>query len=268
MIPVTFSWLGLTFHLYGLTIGLAVMIWYLLFQRQALAYAIKPKIGYQAALLLLGGGLIGARLWHVATDWGLYATDPWRAIWLWQGGLSILGAVAGGVLTLLIVSFFKPDIYHQLGRLLASCVLALPLAQAIGRLGNYVNQELYGYPTQLPWGIAIDPQSRLPQYLTDQKFHPLFGYEILALIGIFLLLQVASSRQFCQSRPSRLLAIYVGSYCLVRFGLDFLRPDKTIWPALGLGINQVICLIMTLVTTVWLVAQLNQHRKVVRSHRR
>ncbi len=268
MIPASLTWFGLTFHLYGLIVGLALVIWYLLFQRQARVYQVPPRVVTRAILVLLLGGLLGARLWHVMTDWQLYTANPWQMLEIWRGGLSILGVVAGGLGGLLVAGFFHQDLRRQFKFLLACLAVSLPLAQAVGRLGNYVNQELYGYPTQLPWGITIDPQFRLPQYVTAEKFHPLFGYEIVALVIIFLGLRLMSVRPFCHSHPHRLWAVYLWLYSLVRFSLDFLRPDKTTWSITGLGVNQSICLLVFVGATLWLVGQLNQDRKMVRPDRR
>ena len=141
------------------------------------------------------GGIIGARLYHVLTPSpsnlladgsNPYFQNPMRIMYVWEGGLGIPGGVAGGALALLIFARRQAQSFVVWGDL---AVAGLLLAQGIGRWGNYVNQELYGAPSQLPWAISISLQNRLPAYAAFETFHPLFLYEsILNIAGALLLL--------------------------------------------------------------------------------
>lgn len=233
------------FHLYGFLIGLAAVVGLLLVEykyRAELGNRWNAQVEYHFWSLVtvtLLGGLIGARIWHVMTDWPLYQDSLVNVVKIWQGGLSILGAIVGGVAGLWVGWKKMPGPGRpSLLTLLDLVVFGLPFAQAIGRLGNYVNQELYGAPTDLPWGMEINGVS----------YHPLWAYEAVLMIffgmGIWLY-------EFQHNQSSRRLDIgsgqyflsYLFYYCLIRFGLDFLRLEKAIGPVLGLGINQTVLLI-------------------------
>ena len=143
------------------------------------------------------GGILGARIWHILTppasmvEMGLttnyYFTHPLEMLAIWKGGLGIPGAVIGGALALWIYTRKHNDSFLEWADIVAP---GLALAQAIGRWGNFVNQEVYGSPSDLPWAIKIDPLHRLPGFETVETYHPLFLYESLLNIlvaGILLL---------------------------------------------------------------------------------
>jgi phosphatidylglycerol:prolipoprotein diacylglycerol transferase len=139
------------------------------------------------------GGLIGSRVYHVIHEWELYSQNPALIPQVWLGGLGIPGGVAGGMIALALYTRVQ---HLRFWRWLDIAAPAMLLAQAIGRFGNFVNQELYGPPTDLPWGIPIDAAHRVPPWTDlDQypvegtRFHPLFLYEsLLNLLGVFVLL--------------------------------------------------------------------------------
>ena len=149
----------------------------------------NPDTGWSMLLPVLVLAVIGARLYHVIHMWGFYSQDPWLIPQIWKGGLGIPGAVAGGVLAIWLYSRWAKLNTLRWFDIFASAML---LGQAIGRLGNFVNQELYGPPTTLPWGIPIDaahrvgPWTDLAAYPVDTtRFHPLFAYEaLLNLVGL------------------------------------------------------------------------------------
>jgi prolipoprotein diacylglyceryl transferase len=177
------------------------------------------------ALWAVPAGLIGARAYHVATDHDLYfgkGGDPLGALEVWHGGLGIWGAIAGGVLG----AWFYCRRHGILIRPLADALApSLLLAQAIGRLGNYFNQELYGRPTELPWGLEIDPAHwpRGTSFPAGTVFHPTFLYEALwNLVGIALLLYL--DRRF-KLGYGRVFALYVMIYTSGRGWIETLRID-------------------------------------------
>lgn len=197
-------------------------------------------------------GIIGARLWFVffpsseivargfTTEW--FLTHPFDLtngpFAIWSGGLGIFGAVIGGLLG--IVLYMRR--YHlPLWKWVDIAAIALPVGQAVGRWGNFINQELYGVPTTLPWGLRIDaihrtgPYTDLSQYPLDTLFHPIFLYESIwnALTVIVLLyLWLNLRRRF---RPGDFLLLYVMSYSLIRFLLEFLRVDVTLVGAINVS---------------------------------
>jgi len=193
------------------------------------------------------GGVVGARLWPIFTppasmgQQGLtveyYLTHPLDALATRNGGLGIPGAIIGGAIAL----FFFTRYYHLNFPTWTDIVApGLALGQAIGRWGNFFNQELYGAPSDLPWAIPIDPQYRLPGFENVARFHPLFLYESLwNLANVFFLLWLA--RRFeKQLKPGDIFLTYLVTYPFGRFCLEFLRLDP-VWVN-GLNLNQTIML--------------------------
>ena len=190
------------------------------------------------AVWAVPAGLIGARIYHVVTDWQLYSDDPLGALRIWDGGLGIWGGVAVGTAVGLWMA-------HRWGLdlpvLLDTVAPAIPLAQAIGRWGNWFNQELFGRPTSLPWGLRIDLDNRPPGYLRDTTFHPTFLYESLwCLVVVGIVLAVERRNRL---RPGRLFAVYVAAYTFGRFWFELLRIDPANHIA-GLRVNDWISLIL------------------------
>ncbi|MBF4160663.1 prolipoprotein diacylglyceryl transferase [Nocardioides sp. CBS4Y-1] len=170
-------------------------------------------------------GLVGARLYHVATDHDLYfgeGKNPWAALYLWRGGLGIWGAVALGAVGVLIGARRRGIRLMPMLDALAPGVL---VAQALGRWGNYFNQELYGRPTDLPWGLEIDPRN-WPEgevFSPGTTFHPTFLYESVWDLSVFALLIWADRRW--RIGHGRILALYVMLYTLGRGWIETLRID-------------------------------------------
>ena len=214
---------------------------------------------------LLFFGLVGARLWHVLTpskSLGVgveyYLNNPLEILNTRKGGLGIPGAVIGGALGLWIFS-----IRNKLQFLVWTDTIApgLALAQAIGRWGNFVNQELYGPPSNLPWAIYIEPEHRLPAYADYATFHPMFLYEsIWNLLNFFILMWV--SRKYEQDLdPGDIFLVYLIVYPFGRSILEFIRVDSSMVG--GININQVIMISIALVSSIILVIKrMKKHRKI------
>lgn len=247
-----------SFHLYGFIVGSATIIGVLLaeYRYQLLVgkanFSAQEKNFWTAALMALFSGLIGARLWHLATDWSLYQNSWLAAFAIWNGGLSILGAVVGGVSGVALYLWLTSPHSHFRETFLTFLdisVFGLPVAQAIGRLGNYVNQELFGTPTTLPWGLEIE----------GVKYHPLWAYEAVVMLlfaGSLWLVDRQYQLKFSLPEIGRgwYFMLYLAYYSLVRFGLDFWRVDKAMVPFFNLGVNQVILLgVMAIISGSWLV---------------
>lgn len=193
------------------------------------------------AMWAVPAGIIGARLYHLATDPELYFTPgrhPLDALKIWNGGLGIWGAVVGGALGAWIGCRRAGIPLTVLADALAP---VLPIAQAIGRLGNYFNQELFGRPTNLPWALAIDPAHRPAGYGQYPTFHPTFAYEIAWNLGVAVLVWAAQRRWHL--RHGRAFALYVMAYVTGRFWIEDLRID-TANHILGLRLNDWTCLIV------------------------
>ncbi len=214
-------------------------------------------------------GLVGARLWHIFTPppsmvavgltTGYYLTHPLDAIAIWKGGLGLPGAVIGGVLGIYI--------YTRQNHLpfLIWLDIAAPgaaLGQAIGRWGNFINQELYGAPTDLPWAIFIAPENRLPGLKDVAYYHPTFLYEsILNLVNMGVLLWL-DSRLKHALREGDLFVLYTMNYAIIRFGLEFLRLDSS--QLGGLNANQTFMAGVFLVGGVyWLLRLWKMKTRVV-----
>jgi prolipoprotein diacylglyceryl transferase len=183
----------------------------------------RPDDVLDVALWAVPFGIVGGRLYHVITDPELYFTagrQPIRALYIWDGGLGIWGAVALGALGAWIGCRRRGITLWAFADALAP---GLVLAQAIGRFGNYFNQELYGAPTTLPWALRIDPAHRPADTPDVALYHPTFLYESLWCVGVFFLLLWAEKR--FQLSAGRLFALYVAAYTVGRAWVEALRVD-------------------------------------------
>ena len=235
----SFSIGPLSLNIYGLAIacGVIAAVW-MFGKRLEERHAGTADDASSIAIWAVIAGVIGARLYHVATDWDRF-TDNYAAIpKLWQGGLGIPGGLAAGIPVGLLIAKRK-GISMPMA---ATCAApAIPLAQAIGRLGNYFNQELYGKATSLPWALEIDDAHLLDGYASGTTFHPTFLYELLwslALCGVLLWID----RKW---RPGlgQLMAMYIVGYGIGRFWVEGLRIDRADEFA-GLRWNQWVAIVM------------------------
>lgn len=207
-------------------------------------------------------GIVGARLYHVATDWPTYFGSGGKgfiaAAELWNGGLGIWGAVAGGALGAWIACRRKGWLMPPL---LDAAAPAIAVAQAIGRWGNYFNQELFGSPTDLPWGLQISPEHRPPGFESYSTFHPTFLYESLwcLLVAGFV---IWADRRFRMGH-GRVFALYVASYCAGRLIFELVRIDSASL-ILGIRVNVFTSVLVGLAAVVYLIlsARLRPGREV------
>jgi prolipoprotein diacylglyceryl transferase len=218
--------------------GIIVAIW--LGQRRWVARGGSPLAVGDVAIWAVPFGIVGSRIYHVITDNQLYfgeGRDPWTAFEIWGGGISIWGAIAGGAIGAWIACRRKDIPLPAMADALAPGIL---LAQAIGRFGNWFNQELYGKPSDLPWAveIAADADSRrgLPiEYRDVETFHPTFLYEALWAVAVALLL-IFLDKKFTIGH-GRVFALYVMGYTMVRSLTEYIRIDPAN-EVLGLRVNQ------------------------------
>lgn len=206
------------------------------------------------AMWAVPAGLVGARVYHVLTDHQLYfgeGRDPLDALKIWQGGLGIWGAIAGGVLGAAIYARREGIRMSVLADVIAPTLL---LAQACGRVGNYFNQELFGRPTELPWGLEIDAAHRPAGYADFAAFHPTFLYEaVWNLLGMALLIWVG--RRFAIGH-GRIFALYVMIYCAGRGWIETLRIDTIeLDDVLGLRWGSWMSILLFVAALVFFVVQ-------------
>lgn len=214
--PLIFRWYGLM-----IAIGLLSAIF-------VSAYLAKRRGRntddvYSLAFWLAIGGIIGARLYDfVIIEFDYFIGQPLDIFKIWQGGLAIHGAVIGGVIALVVWCRVKKQ---KVLDWLDLAAVSVPLGQAIGRWGNYFNQELFGGPTNLPWGIPIDMAHRPIQYLSSTHFHPAFLYESILNFILFLILFFLMKKDKLPAGAVALL--YIAGYGLIRFVMELIRIDET-----------------------------------------
>ncbi|MDD5082893.1 MAG: prolipoprotein diacylglyceryl transferase [Dehalococcoidales bacterium] len=209
-----------TIHWYGVLIATGVIAAILLSIVEARRRGEVWENVLTLALFVLPLGIIGARLYHVIDQWDFYSQHP--SLIFSGSGLGIFGAVIGGVIGLIIYTRWR-----KLSTLRWLDIVApgLILAQAIGRWGNYVNQELYGYPTDLPWGIYIDPEHRLPGFEAFSRYHPLFLYESLWNFAGCALLLVLGRKMKSRLLDGDIFCLYAIHYGIGRFFLEGLKIE-------------------------------------------
>lgn len=243
--PVGFQIGPLFVYYYGIIIMVGVLAASWLAEREARRRGLDGELVWDGLVWVIIGGILGARLWHIltppasmvaagiTTQW--YLTHPLDALAIWRGGLGIPGAVLGGMIALYLFARRRKLDFPVWLDIAAP---AVALGQAIGRWGNFVNQELYGKPTDVPWAITIDPQYRLLGYENQATYHPLFLYESLWNLGnLFLLLWLGRKYQN-RLIPGDLFLVYLIVYPVGRFLLEFVRLDYS--PVAGLNANQTL----------------------------
>jgi prolipoprotein diacylglyceryl transferase len=235
---------------YALCILAGIVVAVVITDRRWRARGGPPGVVLDIAGWAVPFGIVGGRLYHVLTDPELYflpGRDPWNALKIWQGGLGIWGAVALGALGAWIGA-------RRAGVSLAmfadAVAPAIPVAQAFGRWGNWFNQELFGAPTTLPWGLRIDAAHRPTGYQQYATFQPTFLYESLWCLAVAGLVLWAD-RRFTLSR-GRAFALYVAAYTVGRAWIEYLRID-TANHILGLRLNDWTSLLIFISATTYLV---------------
>lgn len=234
--PITVHWYGF-FIVLGIVSALTITLYF------AKRFKIDSEKIWDLGFYLVLFGIIGARIYEIFLEFPYYSTHPAQIIKIWQGGLAIHGAIIAGIITLFI--FIKKN-KLAFWPLAAIITPGLALGQAIGRFGNWFNQELFGLPTNLPWGIPISIENRPLEFINNQFFQPTFLYESLGSFIIAILLFVLLyKRRDCLTNKSamKITAIYLVLYSILRFSLEFIRIDST--PIfLGFRWPQVISLIL------------------------
>ena len=260
----------LSIHFYGIIIVTGALVGGYVATIEARRRGEEPEHVWNALTWCLIGGILGARLYHVLSSpqgdvvgfQFYFVTNPFEtirifgasipfptALMIWNGGLGIFGGVAGGVLALAIYAWRNN---LSILRWLDIAAPGLILAQAVGRWGNYINQELYGPPTTLPWGIRIDAEYRLPQFadlsrypVETTRFHPVFLYESLWNLATFIALIVIGRRFKDRLVDGDIASLYLILYGLGRLFIEALRPDA--WLVGGIPTAQIVSAVMIVV---------------------
>jgi prolipoprotein diacylglyceryl transferase len=243
---------GIEIRAYGLMIGLGVLAAVWLTGKCLPERGISEDHAANLAMWAVPAGLVGARLYHVITDWKSFRGRWIEAFYLWQGGLGILGGIALGAVGAYFV--MRRNRLDPLS-VMDAVAPALPLAQAIGRWGNYWNQELYGRPTDLPWGLEIDERHRVPGYTDRATFHPTFLYESiwnLALAGFLIWIDRKKVL-----KPGRVFGLYVAGYSLGRLWIEAMRID-TASKVAGLRVNLWVFGVVFLLSAVYVLTGLKR----------
>lgn len=236
-------WLGsIRIYYYSLCLLAAVWAAYWLAIKRLTPKPLSREKVTDLILILLMTGILGGRFGYVIQNIDYYSQQPMEIWQLSSGGLSIHGAIAAGLIALWVYAKRKGLQFFDLTDRLAIPVLA---GQLLGRFGNFFNQELFGYPTQLPWKIFIDPAHRPPGYFTDSFFHPTFLYEIILNgIGLFVIARLSLKK------PGQLTGAYFIIFGTSRFVTEIFRiSDRLIGP---LSVAQLISLALVGVG-IWLI---------------
>jgi phosphatidylglycerol:prolipoprotein diacylglycerol transferase len=288
--PIAFTIPGIDHpvYWYGLMVTLGTLAGAYVADREARRRGHNPDHVWNALILVMIFGLLGARLYHVLSapaDSGSsleqYLRNPLEIVAFWDGGLrglGIFGAVLGGIFGLWVYTRL-PALRRRRGALGDAppreplrfaewadiAAVGVPLGQAIGRWGNYFNQELYGNPTTLPWGVPIAPEYRLPRFqdlAESARFHPTFLYESLWNLLVFFVLLYAARNWGERLRAGDLALVYGILYPLGRYFVELQRPDA--WLIAGVPAAQLLSVAVMVVSAIWLLARHGVFRQLRR----
>jgi phosphatidylglycerol:prolipoprotein diacylglycerol transferase len=207
---VAFSIFGIDVMWYGILMALGMIIGTLLAIKEGKRVGIKEDDILDLAIVAIPSGLIGARLYYVIFNWDYYSQNISQILNFRGGGMAIHGALIGGILAGYLFSRYKKMSFFKLAD---TVIIGVPLAQAIGRWGNFINQEAHGGPTNLPWGIMVN----------GEKVHPTFLYESIWNIGIFIFLWIFRKKK---QYEGEVIVLYTILYSLGRFFIEGLRTDS------------------------------------------
>jgi prolipoprotein diacylglyceryl transferase len=254
-VPATYA-VNIRTYALCLLAGMVVATW--LTSRRLVQRGAEPGVGLDIAICAIIAGIIGARIWHVLTHWSDYFAphvNPWSAFFVWEGGIAIFGSILGGAFGIWFGCRITGLRFWSFADALAPGLL---LAQAMGRFGNYFNHELYGQPTNLPWGLQIEASNAaFPVGLpAGTLFHPTFLYEIIwNVLGVIVILAV--ERRY-HLRWGRLIGVYLMIYGVGRIWFESIRIDPS-YVILGLRSNVWGAIFAALIGFAIFVAQKRRH---------
>jgi len=252
--PIAFQLGPLSIRWYGILMALAMALGLWLAYRDARRRGLDPESFLKAAELSLLGALVGARLYYVLFSLDYYSQFPRKILAVWEGGLAIHGGIIGG---LIVGGGYALRRRLPLRQFMDVAAPSLILGQAIGRWGNFFNEEAFGRPTGLPWKLYISPPHRPPGFAQFEYFHPTFLYESLWDLGVFLAL-VLWLRPMWRERPGALFFWYVGLYSVGRLIIESLRLDS-FWLG-SLRVPQLASAVGIVIAFIGLTIVSRQHR--------
>jgi prolipoprotein diacylglyceryl transferase len=233
---------------YGILVMTGVVVAWLITRNRFVARGGQAELAERIVIRVVIWGFVGARLAYASTHLDRFVDEWWKVIAVWEGGLAIYGGLTAGAIAMV---YYSRKWGASLPDFLDSVAPAVPAAQAIGRWGNYFNQELFGTPTDLPWGLEIDPQNRPAAYPDAATFHPTFLYEsILNVVLVFVIIWVGNR---FPSMRGRLIGVYFAGYGVIRFLMELIRTDTT-FRVLGLSRNawvSIAVILLGLVVLFW-----------------
>lgn len=256
--PILLSFGPLTIYWYGVFMVLGIIAAILISFWLAKYYNVSENLIFDLFFWVIIGGIIGARIYDIFLNFNYYLIYPLQTLKIWEGGLAIHGAIIAGIIIILIFARRQKFSFWEMGALI---VPGLALGQAIGRWGNYFNQELFGLPTNSPIGIPIDIANRPVQYIFNDFFQPTFLYESLGCLLIFIFLLSLNFYFIKRKKLNRQfyvwsVSLYMILYSILRFGLEFIRTDETPYFS-GLRFPQIVSLFIIILFLLIIIFQSN-----------
>ena len=264
-LPQSFGVGGLRIQVYGLLLGLGAFAGYLLAMRRKEKFGVANENADNIILVSIITGFVGARIYHVISEFGFYLQYPGQIVAVWNGGLSIFGAAIGAVLGIYLYwKYFLNSTSgsassHQYSflNLLDWLTPSIIVGQIIGRFGNFVNYELYGYPTNFFWKMFVPQPFRIPPYELSQFFHPLFLYEAA---GSAIILVIVLKLKM---RTGMLFLTWLLLYNVMRFFLEFMRAGSIVYG--GVRVNAIFAATLV-VLTIALIYKLRNRKLYVQQN--
>jgi len=223
---------------YGIIMALAVLAGYFVARKKSWKLGISPADVDNYTFWSVIVGVIGARLYFAVFDYQYFVSNPTEIYKVWHGGLSIYGAIIAG---LIFTYFFTRKKAYTFAQLFNLAALSVPLGQAVGRFGNFFNQEAFGSPTNLPWKMYVAPQYRPAEFSQASFFHPAFLYEAIFDLFIFFVLW----KMFGKSKTGNIGLMFLALYSLGRFFIEGIRVDSVFIN--GLRADQIIALLIMII---------------------
>lgn len=260
--PVLVSFWGIDIYWYGFLILMGVVLGFLVSKYLAKKYNFPQENLFDIYFWLIILGILGARLYEILlVEPGFYFSHPIEMLKIWQGGLAIHGSIIVGIIVIWffsrkIAKYYNKNIKRTFWQLTSILAPAVILGQAIGRWGNYFNQELFGIPTKLSWGIPIELANRPIEFVSHKFFHPTFLYESLGNLIIFIIL-ISMHAYIITKRKTQTFNFivislgYIILYSILRFFLEFIRIDTAL-SVFSLRWPQIISLIL-IVASMWFI---------------